>query len=507
MLCLFVQRFIASRTPFSGMIALLFVFLAGASASTASPGAPVPSAPCREDQILIKPKPGVDPVTLANFHSARHGKVLHTFERLGRVQIVRLPEGETVPGFIAEYRQGGLVEFAEPDYLVHASLTPNDPAYLDGTLWYLNNFGQSGGTPDADIDAPEAWDLLTSASNIVVAVLDTGILYTHEDLAANMWVNPSDGSHGFNAINGTNDPYDDNGHGTLVSGVMGAVGNNGKGLVGVAWQVQLMGCKSLDSTGNGSDSTLIAGIDFAITNGARIINASLDSPGTSLAVSNAIASARDAGIIFVASCGNGPTDVDVSPRYPACYDLDNIISVAYTTRNDTLGTYSNFGATNVDLAAPGADMYSTFGPYNNSYLGGSFLEGTSLAAPCVAGACALVLARYPGENYRLTIGRVLAGVDPLPALAGKCVTGGRLNLRKALSPPIRLIPLPTAGQGLFSLRVSTGPNRHCVVEISTNLANWSPAFTNTTSTNGTFDFVDPNSVNAAQRFYRVVAAP
>src|SRR5207247_980523 len=161
-------------------------------------------------------------------------QVTRTFEEIGNLQIVRLPKGETVPGFIRKYEHSGLVEYAEPDYIVHvAATTPNDPLYLNGTLWGLNNTGQNGGAVDADIDAPEGWDVLTSASNIVVAVIDTGVRYTHEDLAANIWVNPNDGGAGWNALTGTNKPLDDGSsfsisHGTLVAGVLGAVGNNGK---------------------------------------------------------------------------------------------------------------------------------------------------------------------------------------------------------------------------------------------------------------------------------------
>src|SRR5262249_59868845 len=177
----------------------------------------------------------------------------------------------------------------------------------------------------------------------------TGVRYTHEDLATNMWVNPQDGGHGWNALNNTNDPKDDNGHGTLMSGILGGAGNNGKGVVGVAWRVQIMACKCLDASGNGGDSDIIACIDYARTNGARVITASFDSPTYSQALSNAIVSAPDAGMIFFASCGNNAANIDVNPRYPACYDIDNIVSVAYSTRNDTLGTFSNYGATNVDL--------------------------------------------------------------------------------------------------------------------------------------------------------------
>jgi len=341
----------------------------------------------------------------------------------------------------------------------------------------------------------------------VVAVLDTGVRYTHEDLAANMWVNPKDGGHGLNALTGTNDPSDDNGHGTLVSGILGGEGNNGKGVVGVAWHVQIMACKCLDSAGNGNDSDLITCVDYARTNGAKIISASLDSAAYSQALSNAIYSARNAGIIFVASCGNNSINLDISPRYPACYDIDNIVSVAYTTRNDGLGILSNYGRTNVDLAAPGEQMYSTFSTSDTAYFGGVFLNGTSLAAPSVAGALSLMLAQYPTETHSQIIARLLNATDPLPALAGKCVSGGRLNLRKALSPPISLTAIPAVGGGPFQMRVSAGPNRTCVVELSADLKFWSPTFTNTTAASGTFDFTDDQPTSSGPRFFRVVAPP
>jgi subtilisin family serine protease len=461
----------------------------------------------RADQILVQPRSGVASSAIAAFHSTRNARVLQTFEGIGGLQVVRVPGGVSVPEFIADCNQSGLVEFAEPDYLIHSNLTPNDPKYLDGTLWGLNNTGQAGGIADADIDAPEGWDVLNSASNIVVAVLDTGVRSTHEDLSSNMWTHPFNGSHGFNAFTGTTNSNDDQGHGTLVSGVLGGVANNGKGVVGVAWKVQIMAGKCLDSAGNGSDSTLIACIDFARTNGARIINASLDTTGVSLGVSNALVSLRDAGIIFVASAGNNAANVDVTPRYPACYNLDNIVSVAYTTRNDLLAGLSNYGATNVDLAAPGAAMYSTFFASDSSYLGGPFLEGTSLAAPYVAGTLALLLAKYPAENYQQIIQRLLNGTDPLPALAGKCVTGGRLNLRKALSPPIYLTATLPGGEAPIQLQLAGGPNRTCVIQVTTNLVSWSSLVTNTTSAAGTFDFTDDASTNAPRRFYRAVSTP
>jgi subtilisin family serine protease len=461
----------------------------------------------RPDQILVQPKPGVSLDMIARFHARQKSRLLQSMVCSAGLQILRVPTGETVASLVAKYQQSGLVEFAEPDYLRHTALTtPNDPKYLDGTLWALNNYGQDGGTAHADISAPEAWDILTSASNIIVAVIDTGVRYTHEDLSANMWVNPVDGGHGTNSFAGTNDPNDDEGHGTLMAGVIGGVGNNGKGVTGVAWQVQIMACKCFDSAGVSSDSAIIAAIDYARLNGARIINASFDSPNFGAGFSNSVYRASLAGILFVASCGNDSTNVDVWPRYPACLGISNIVSVAYTTRNDTLGQFSNYGTTNVDLAAPGANIYSCFFASDTAYLGGP-LEGTSFAAAYVSGALALILTKFPSEPYAQTIVRLLNAADPIPALAGTCVTGGRLNLRNALDPPIRLRTIPPLIPGLVQLEVISAPARLCVVQSSTDLAIWSPVLTNGTSPNGTFEFSELIPTNSLQRFYRAVALP
>jgi subtilisin family serine protease len=404
-----------------------------------------------------------------------------------------VPAGETVSGLIAKYQQSGLVEFAEPDYIGHVAVIPNDRYYTNGTLWGLNK-----------IEAPQAWDVLTSASNIVVAVLDTGVRSTHEDLKSNMWVNVQDGGHGWNALTGTNNPSDEGGtgHGTMVAGVLGAMGNNTKGVVGVAWRVQIMDCKCFNSVGVGTVSACLTCFDYARTNGARIINASWGFTN-SLALSNGVYSLRDAGIIVVAACGNGATNIDVSPTFPASYPLDNVVSVAATASDDTLASFSNYGATSVHLGAPGVSITSTWIPTDSYYLSDS---GTSLAAPYVSGALALMLAEYPGESYQQVINRVLKATDPLPSLAGKCVTGGRLNLRKALTP-IRLTGFAAANNGPFQLHLSAATNLTCVIQVSADLAGWLPVFTNTTSPSGTFDFTDNQSTNSPRRFYRAVVSP
>src|SRR5439155_453265 len=229
---------------------------------------------------------------------------------------------------------------------------------------------------------------------------------------------------------------DDHGHGTHVSGTIGAIGNNNVGVVGVAWKVQIMACKFLDSTGNGFISDAVKCIDYARSKGARVINASWGTTTfTSQALRDAIDSARQAGIIWVAACGNSSEDNAVDPIYPASYDLDNIISVAATTRTDDLAFFSNYGATTVDLGAPGAAIFSCWNGSDSDY---RYYDGTSMAAPHVTGTCALLMAHFPNDNYQQIINRILSNVDPLPSLAGKCRSGGRLNLLKALggsTPP------------------------------------------------------------------------
>jgi hypothetical protein len=295
-----------------------------------------------------------------------------------------------------------------------------------------------------------------------------------------------------------------------MAGVIGAVGNNDLGVVGVAWQVQMMACVCLSNTGTGNDSDVLTCINYAITNGARIINASFSSTSYSQATSNAIVAARDAGIIVVAAPGNTSVDVDVQPTYPACLQIANVISVAYTTRNDTLGQLSDYGATNVTLAAPGDQMYSTYDSSDSSYYPptdlGVDIAGTSFSAAYVSGALALLEAQYPADGYQEIINRLLNSADRVPGLAGKCRTGARLNIGKALRT-IDVSVLPTAAGSPFQMRVSGGLNRTCVVQATTNLVDWSPVSTNATSADGTFDYTDNQPAGQPQRFFRATASP
>ncbi len=403
----------------------------------------------RPDKILVKPKKSVQTDQLTSYHAVIGAGVERTFSGIGNLQVVKLPPGVSVQQAIDHYKSSGLVEYAEPDYELHTCVAPNDPAYTNGWLWSLNNNGLlsgeggSGCTLGADIDAADAWNTRTSADPIVVAVIDTGVWYTHEDLASNMWVNPcvncpvdgvvySNDVHGINAITGTGDPLDDNGHGTHVAGIIGAVGNNGKGVAGVAWNIRIMACKLFAANGSNDTAGAIACIDYAIHKGAKVINASWGGPAYDQALHDAIAAARDADVVLVAAAGNfdSPPDNDQFPIYPASYRLANVVAVTATDCRDNLLEGSHYGATSVALGAPGWEIYSTWNGSDNDY---GFHSGTSMAAPHVSGAFALLRAQFPSLNYSNAVAALLATVDPIPSLAGKTITGGRLNLQKLLT--------------------------------------------------------------------------
>lgn len=371
-------------------------------------------------------------------------------------------KGKALDKILDELNQLDFVEYAEPDYTQHADLTPNDPSF--SSLWGLHNIGQSGGTVDADIDAPEAWDANTGNPAVVVAVIDTGVDYNHVDLAANIWSNPGeipgngidddgngyvDDIHGIDAVNNDSDPMDDHNHGTHVSGTIGAVGNNGVGVVGVNWNVRILGCKFLSAGGSGSTSDAIECLDYilGLKNAGinvKLSNNSWGGGGFSQGLLDAIEANGAADILFMAAAGNSAVNTDVSPHYPSSYNSDSIISVASTDRNDGLSGFSNFGATTVDLGAPGSSILST--TIGNTY---STFNGTSMATPHVAGAAALIWAQQPGLSASGMKSLILNSVDPIASLSGKTVTGGRLNVNTALScspgNPTMLISSPSSG--------------------------------------------------------------
>lgn len=410
-----------------------------------SAGAAVPAF--HPERILIKVRPHRE-VDVRAFHAREGARGVRELQALDGLQIVSLPPGRDVAEAVRRYAESGLVEFAEPDFRLELALAPNDPRYVDGSLWHLHNTGQNAGKADADIDAPEAWEILNGTTNVIVAVIDSGARLTHQDLRANLWVNPGeiagngvdddgdgyiDNIYGINTTAPNSPPNDLIGHGTQVAGYIGAVGNNGVGAVGVAWRTRLMICRFTDDAGNVYLSQAALGIDFARAKGAHIINASFVNKVYSSTLQSAINSCRAAGIILVAAAGNDGVNNDGTPYYPASYDLDNVVAVAATTRTDQLASFSNYGATSVDLGAPGLDVYSTYNTADDAYAVNS---GTSFASPIVAGALALLRAQNPGATHRQLIDQLLSTTDPLPSLAGKCRSGGRLNLARALNPVV-----------------------------------------------------------------------
>jgi subtilisin family serine protease len=447
---------------------LLFLFAAATALVLPATAQGPNAAPGSTDEpviIVFKQPPGR--VQQQSVQAVR-GRVRYTYRLIPAIAAT-LP-----PAAIEALRRRPDVARVEPDALLYPFATPNDPSYP--VMWGLNNVGQTGGTPDADIDAPEAWDLSTGSTSVIVANIDTGAqvapgasgtVVTHPDLADNLWVNPgeipgdnidNDGNgyiddiHGWNFYNDAawlfNNASEDE-HGTHTAGTIAAVGNNGTGVAGVNWQARVMVLKFIGPLG-GFTSDAIAAIEYAADNGAQVINASWGGGPFSAALKAAI---EASGCVFVAAAGNGGPDQigdnnDIFPSYPASYNSPNIISVAATDHNDNRGVFSNFGAASVDLGAPGVNILSTVP--NSGYRAYS---GTSMAAPHVSGVAALVLSLYPDMTPFEVKQQILATVDPVPALAGITVTGGRLNAAAAVgtepTPPsptaVALFETKTAG--------------------------------------------------------------
>ena len=400
----------------------------------------------RDNVVLAKPR--VARRVNAEAEEQREGmRVRRRWERFGGLRVLELAPGETPAQAIARLRATGRYEYVQPDTIRYATAVPNDASF--NRQWPLSNNGGNNGIVGADIKASAAWDLRTDASSVIVAVIDSGVRLDHPDIAANLWRNtreiPGNGRdddgngyiddvNGINAITNSGSPNDDLGHGTHVAGIIGAVGNNVTGISGVAWRVQIMSLKFIRGTGRGTTSDAIQCIDYAIANGAHIINASYGAVSNEVtqfdpAEFDAVRQARDAGIIFVAAAGNDGADMDLLAHYPASFRLENVIAVGNSTSRDDVSLGTNFGSGSVELFAPGSEIYSLSHDLNTGYI---VRSGTSMAAPHVVGALALLKAEFPNDSYRQLINRVLRNVDPIPGFAGKVQTGGRLNVDRAL---------------------------------------------------------------------------
>ncbi|MBN1601842.1 MAG: choice-of-anchor D domain-containing protein [Chitinispirillaceae bacterium] len=343
------------------------------------------------------------------------------------------------------------IAYVEPDYVVKAIATPNDSYFSQ--LYAMFNNGQTGGTVDADIDATDVWDRHTGNRSILIGIIDTGIDYVHPDLAANIWTNPgeianngidddnngyTDDIHGWDFAYDDSNPTDGHYHGTHCAGTIAGVGNNGIGVAGVMWTASLVALKFLDDGGSGSTSDAIDAVNYANAMDIKITSNSWGGGGFSQGLMDAIA----VGGLFVAAAGNSGSDNDASPHYPSSYALDNIVAVAATDDDDLLANFSCYGLTSVDLGAPGVDIYSCApgSGYQN-------LSGTSMATPHVSGAAGLIWTYNPFLSASQVKELLMDNVDPVSALNGRCVTGGRLNVDKALraAGPTWLTASPMAG--------------------------------------------------------------
>jgi subtilisin family serine protease/sugar lactone lactonase YvrE len=355
----------------------------------------------------------------------------------------RLPPGLSTEQAVARLAARADVEYAEPNYRVMADRLPDDPRLAE--QYALHNTGQTGGVAGADIDALRAWNVATGDRVVVVGIIDSGIDAAHPDLAANLYTNPGeipdngldddgngfvDDVHGWDFANDDNDPFDDAGHGTHVAGILGAATDNGTGVAGINWRVSILPMKFLGQDGSGYTADAVRAIDYSTIMGARVLNNSWGGGAYSRTLIDAIGAAGTAGILFVAAAGNDAEDGDLHPHFPASYALPNVIAVAATDSSDALAQFSNWGASSVLLGAPGVSILSTFpGGGYRSY------SGTSMATPMVVGALALLLAAEPGLSMDGLRARLAAAVDPVPALAGRTITGGRLNVFRMLATP------------------------------------------------------------------------
>jgi subtilisin family serine protease len=411
----------------------------------------------RSDRVIVKRNPTASASEITNLQVQIGVTKVTTASEFG-IDIWDVPEGN-VEEIISAYNDDPRFEYVEHDYIITLKdvektsptqedlatitpqiTTPNDPGYPQ--LWGLNNTGQTGGTPDADIDAPEAWDIQTGNPNLVIGVLDTGVDYNHPDLVGNIWTNPGeiagdgidndsngyiDDVRGWDFGNNDNDPMDVHSHGTHISGTIAAKANS-VGVIGVAWNAKILPLKLFNDSGVGSTSNVILALNYATAKGVKLTNNSWGGGPYSQALYYAIKTAEQQGALFITGAGNSSENTDITPAYPASYDLLSIISVASTDHKDLLSSFSNYGLTSVDLGAPGSRIYSTTP-------GGNYAtySGTSMASAHVTGGAALVWSQHPTWTAQQVKNQLLQTIDPKPALNGTTVSGGRLNLHTVVA--------------------------------------------------------------------------
>lgn len=413
-------------------------------------------------RILVKAEERAPASAIGSLNRENDAHVEEKLPGIG-VSVIEIPKDLPVAEAVKRYENAPGIEYAEPDYEVQPEVTPSDPSYP--RMYALNNTGQVlDGTPDADIDAPEAWSVTTGSTSTVVAVIDSGVDISHPDLNDNIWTNPDeipdngidddkngyvDDVHGWDFFNNNAsvfDAADGDRHGTHVAGTIAAEGNNDVGVTGVNWRAKVMPLKFIGPE-VGYTSGAIAALDYAVAEGVKVSNNSWGRFPFSQSMLDAIKRADAAGHLFVASAGNAGVDTDATPHYPSGYDSPNVVSVAASDQNDSLAVFSNangasnYGTTSVDLAAPGDYILST--TPGNTY---SYFEGTSMAAPHVAGVAALVKAQYPALDDAGIKIKILSSVDKRTNLTSKVASGGRLNAARALDftstpPKMNTVPI------------------------------------------------------------------
>jgi thermitase len=411
---------LGGRVLAAGAVSALALAMAAVAAAAAT--APVsPASPQSEfvpGELVVRFKPGVREalrtLVLREQNAARDDRVA-----IAGTEVVRLPAGESVTEAAKAFERRPEVLYAEPNWVYSVSTIPNDVRF--GELWGLDR-----------IQAPAAWDLITGDPAVKVAVVDTGIAPDHPDLAPQV-------VPGWDFVSADADPFDQHGHGTHVAGTIGARGNDAVGVTGVNWNVALMPVQVLSPTGNGRNDQISEGLAFAARNGAKVVNASLGGANFSQTMERAIREAADT--LFVVAAGNSGRNNDITPTYPCNYELQNLICVGASTADDAKASFSNYGAASVDLVAPGVGVVST--TLDQGYLS---LSGTSMAAPHVAGVAALIWARAPWASVADVRWALLSRVDPVAALTGVTVTGGRLNARGAVGAAPELPAPPAAPQ-------------------------------------------------------------
>ena len=376
--------------------------------------------------VKLKNKNILQSQQLAGLEQSMRANV-KTILPINNLIVVTKPTIELQAAAISSLQESPDVEYAEPNYIYRASKTPNDSMF--SRLWGM--FNQPS---NFDIGATKAWDIQTGNKDLVIAVIDTGVDYTHPDIAPNIWTNQAelngkpgvdddgngfiDDIHGYNFDKNIGDSKDDHGHGTHCSGTIAGRGDNGIGVTGVVWQAKVMGVKFLSKDGGGSLEGAIKSIDYATKMGAKIMSNSWGGGGFSQALKEVIETTHKNGVLFVAAAGNETNNNDAKPSYPASYDVPNVISVAAVDKNGKLASFSNYGKRSVHVAAPGVDIVSTV--INGKY---DTYSGTSMATPHVSGIAALVWSEFPNMTNLELKDRILKTAQPAASLRGKVQTG------------------------------------------------------------------------------------